>query len=387
MTTNTLPSVSDWFCLKSGKKNFSVNPQEDNDILFGDSQWREDIDKRLKRSIAMNWPLRLVWWGQYGIGKTHRLRYTSREIEKKQYAFHPCYVITADLVDDSGFEVFNRQLLESHPLDAIRKMTEDYMLRLNTGQSVKKIEELAVNAPSLVQVIKNFGSQNSHVSNVAWNFLLGNKLDDAAQQIAGASKPQLDNSVEYATIHSVFGHIVKTETDGKTLVYLIDEAENLGKIKHKKALPRWTEGLRMLLDVEDVGLIFTVGAENNSGLPAMLLTPENVRRVQTNNYVELPSFDTPAVSDFVKELLARVVDRNCLEAKKSDNNWTDGVDGFETSCYPFESRAFDMFCDVHDPRNSKPSEILERLNSVAYEAMDRSEHLITPAILNELGVN
>ena len=73
----TAPTVSypEWFCLNPGRENFHVDPDRDHQFLFGKGEWKDDIDARLRRSLALKEPVRLVWWGQYGIGKTHRLKF------------------------------------------------------------------------------------------------------------------------------------------------------------------------------------------------------------------------------------------------------------------------------------------------------------------------
>src|ERR1700733_7410180 len=106
-----MQTIQSQFCLKAARANFDLDPATDADLLFGEQQWGDDVDKRLQRSIAMGRPYRLVWWGQFGIGKTHRLRFTKKLIEKNNYPFFPCFAIASDLEEKSGFERLHSQLV------------------------------------------------------------------------------------------------------------------------------------------------------------------------------------------------------------------------------------------------------------------------------------
>ncbi len=95
--TGTKPSLGEWFCLSAGRESFTINPETDRQHLFGDKQWAEDIKRHLQRSLVLNEPVRLVWVGQYGIGKTHRLFHTVHLVETEPMDFLPVYVVCADI--------------------------------------------------------------------------------------------------------------------------------------------------------------------------------------------------------------------------------------------------------------------------------------------------
>src|SRR5579862_997863 len=76
------PSFQEWFCLADDRKNFQIDPVRDQQHLFGEPDWEEQINLRLRQSQLLSTPVRLVWWGQYGIGKTHRLHHTEYLVKK-----------------------------------------------------------------------------------------------------------------------------------------------------------------------------------------------------------------------------------------------------------------------------------------------------------------
>ena len=78
----TKPTFQEWFCLRENRRNFQIDPVRDQAFLFGKREWEEEINSRLRRAQLLGTPVRLLWWGQFGIGKTHRLRHTEYLIQK-----------------------------------------------------------------------------------------------------------------------------------------------------------------------------------------------------------------------------------------------------------------------------------------------------------------
>ena len=204
--------------------------------------------------------------------------------------------------------------------------------------------------------------------------------------LAGVSKPAVDTAIEFATVHHVFGHIVEQQTEGKKLLYLIDEVENLTKIKNKNTAARWQESIRALLDVKNIGLVFSVGAENLQGLPSIVIMPDIVRRIQTDNYEPMSAYKPATAEKFLRDLLATFIDPVCRQQLEQENGWVDSTGDYSSTLYPFNKPAFQIFCNnaTNDPRSAKPSEILNALNNASYEAMVANSLLITPQILEKL---
>jgi len=381
-------TIQSFFCLKSDRSNFDLDPAHDGEFLFGEKDWADDVDKRLQRSIVMGRPHRHVWWGQYGIGKTHRLRFTKKLIESKQYAFYPCYAVASDLDDKSGFERLHLQLVSAIGFDVMRKFAEAYMLRIHNNEPVASIGELADACPDTAAAVQNLGSKNPNVAAAAWRYLSGQKLDRQDALLANTSKPQVDTALEFATVHHVFGHIIEKET-GKKLLYLIDEAENLTKIKNKNAAARWQESIRAMLDIKNVGVVFAVGAENQQGIPSIIIMPDIVRRIQRENYEQMSAFKAAVADKFLRDLLKTFIEPACRPQREQSNGWSSGSGDYDADLYPFTKSAFQTFCNnaTNDPRNAKPSEIINALNNAAYEALTTGSELITPQILSRLNMN
>jgi hypothetical protein len=337
----------------------------------------------------MGRPFRLVWWGQYGIGKTHRLRYAKKLIEKNGYPYYPCFTIASDLEDKSGFERLHGQLVNSIGFERMRNFTEAYVLRMRNGEAVRPVEDVAEGAPDVATATKNLGSQNANVATAGWRYLAGHKLSANEMALAGTGKPEIDTSLEFAAVHGVFAHIIEAQTPGKKLLYLVDEVENITKIKNKNAAARWQESIRCLLDVKNVGLVLAVGADSMQGIPSVILMPDIVRRIQKDNYDQMAAYKTATAEKFVLDLLGNVIDPACRRERETANGWISGSSDYESSMYPFTRSAFVVFCNsaTNDPRTAKPSEILNALNNAAYEALLANSPLITTDILNDMGMS
>ena len=127
------PTFQEWFCLKDGRKNFQIDPVRDQEHLFGEPEWEEQLDSRLKRSQLLGTPVRLVWWGQYGIGKTHRLHHTQYLVAKNGYKYKPVYTRASDIQEKTGFDALHYELLNALGREETQKIVSNYLLKLRTG--------------------------------------------------------------------------------------------------------------------------------------------------------------------------------------------------------------------------------------------------------------
>src|SRR6266704_6062251 len=112
-TIGVMAPLNEWFCLKKDKENFTIIPERDQAFLFGKAQWRDQIENHLRMSLILREPVRLVWWGDFGIGKTQRLQYMRHVIEQQSLNFYPVSVTCRDLTTKSGFEALHYDLVNN----------------------------------------------------------------------------------------------------------------------------------------------------------------------------------------------------------------------------------------------------------------------------------
>ena len=380
---------SEWFCLVEGRKNFQIDPQKDQAHLFGEPTWRGEIDRRLKQCQLLGLPVRLVWWGQFGIGKTHRLRHTEYLIRAEGYKYRPSYVVASDIQEKTGFERLHYELVNSLGRDDMRKFVSSYLLRIrNQEAGIVPLRDICNSVTDVESALRSFGGDNETLVLPAWRFLCGLALKGNELALANVTKDQVDSSNEFAAILSALAHIIQGETGGLELLYLIDEAENLTRITNKTAAARWQECLRSMLDIRNLSIVITVGAERQEGIPAIILQPDIIRRVQRDNYLEMEAYKPPVAKKFVEGLLATWIDPRRRAVLEKEEHFSK-VGDYESRLYPFTKGGFEKFCEwaVVDPRTAKPSEILARLNHITAEAYFGKKRLLTRDLLTELGVN
>jgi hypothetical protein len=331
--------------------------------------------------------VRLVWWGQYGIGKTHRIRYTIHQINLRKLEFHPVEVVARDLQDKSGFERLHYYLVNNLDLENLRPRVEQYLLKLRLKQPGPVPLEGISASQDVVNAFRILGGDNPNLVNVSWRFLCGQNIKGETQ-LANVSKPQLDSSLDFTSVLQILATIIQVET-GKQLIYFIDQVEALSKITNRNAEARWTESLRALLDIPNLSVVMAIGAERQDGIPTIMLQPEIIRRFTQAGYVQMAAFEKPEAERFVLDLLGALIDseRRDAQAKKEDLNKK--VPGYEPQFYPFSRSAYEVFCRyfADQPNIGKPSEILEKMDFVTSEAYFAGYRVIDKGYLNTLGIS
>lgn len=379
-------SFQEWFCLADGRKNFQIDPLRDHQYLFGEPDWEEEINSRLRQSQLLSTPVRLVWWGQYGIGKTHRLRHTEYLVTKNGYKYLPIYTKATDIQEKTGFERLHYELVSALGRDEMRKHVSSYQLKIRNGASVPGLKDLCGNSSDVEAALKRFGGDDGDLVLPSWRFLSGLKLKGNDLAFANVTKDALNSSAEFSTVLSAFATILQIEL-GKELLFLVDEGENLQKITNKTAEARWNESLRSVLDLTNIGFVLAIGAERQDGMPKLVLQPDIVRRFQRDNYVHMEAYKPPVAKNFVKGMLSAWIDaakRAAVEISESLSS----ASGYESSLYPFTNGGFEKFCDwaVVDQRTAKPSEIIGRLNNIAAGGYERDKRLIDKDLLSDMGI-
>lgn len=373
-----------WFCLKDGRNNFQIDPDRDQAFLFGKSEWRDEIDRTLRRALVLKQPVRLVWWGQYGIGKTHRLRFMEHRIREQKLAFFPIHVVCKDVEEKSRFDRLHFDLINNLGRERMQPLVSRYLRRVEANEPNATPLDRLTTSPDVIGAITRFGMPNDvPIQMAAWKYLTGEKLDREEQQLASVTRERLDSSIEYAGVIKALGAIVEVETSAQ-LVYLVDQVEALSKIHQRSVEGRWVETLRAVLDVQNVGFVMTIGGETMERLPAIMLAPEVIRRFAINNYVELGAFKRENTTEFLTMLLREWIDPAKRDVLAAGEGWG-ASQQYDPNTYPFTKPAFDTLCkfcsDELDHKTAKPSEIIETLNRLTAEAFFTGNRLIDQALL------
>lgn len=384
-------NLTEFFCFAGGRTNFEINPVRDAAFLFGDERWGMEIRQQLRRSIVLDRPFRLVWVGQYGIGKTHRLHHTMYLIESEKMPILPVDVTCTDIGDKTGFESLQYQLVSNLDFSTMREHARKYMRRVTDADPGVAAPETLSQSMDVANAIKALGGDIEALALEAWKYLAGLPLskDGRDAQLIGVTKPTLNTSVEYASALGLLGTIVRAET-GKRLLYLIDQMEATSKITNKAMAARWVETLRAILDLKTVGLVVAVGGESASldEVPRILLEPEIVRRFGHDSYIPMKHFQAVEMEKFLRQMLDVWVDHERLAVVAQAEDWT-GNPEFGEETYPFTKSAFERLT-AHlsaDAERAKPSVVIETLNNIAADAYIDDIRLIDDDVLDQHGIN
>src|SRR5712691_6016928 len=220
-TKTVVPTVSypEWFCLKPGRENFHVDPDRDHEFLFGKGEWKDDIDARLRRALALKEPVRLVWWGQYGIGKTHRLKFTEYWMREKKLLLYPIHVVCRDIEEKSTFDRLHFDLVNNLGRERMQPLVAKYIHKLDSAvPGVAPLRQLTTST-DIVSAVQRFALSASTTRTdetmqmAAWKFLTGGELDSKECSVAGVTRESIDSSVEYAGVLRILGAVITAETD------------------------------------------------------------------------------------------------------------------------------------------------------------------------------
>ncbi len=379
-------NVAECFCLKAGRDNFSVDPERDDAYFFGPPEWVQQIRRGFQRSILLNKPIRIVWWGDYGVGKTHRITYAMRYVRDNGLPFHSIFVVSSDITDRSGFDrlhfpmVNNLGSTEMHGI--VKSFVQKFDQKLTT---IKEWSELA-HSEDVINAVKNLGNTNEPNWRAAWKWLTGLELSKTEPILAGVTKDKIDSSVEYAEVLRALSLIFQHEKQ-RRLVYFIDQVERLGKVTNANAQNTWVETLRAVLDMSEIGIVLAIGASRLDQLPAVVLAPEVASRIGKESYehYRIDAYKDDQADQFLKDMFKEWVDPAKRDPLASGESWA--ASDYDPDYYPFTLPAFKVFCRnvTHDPRDAKPRAFLERLNTVAAEACMDNRRIIDKAFLLGLG--
>jgi len=384
MSTPGMAPLNEWFCLKKDKENFTIIPERDQAFLFGKAQWRDQIEQHLKMSLILREPIRLVWWGDFGIGKTQRLQYMRYVIEQQDLLFYPVSVTCRDLTTKSGFDALHYDLVNNIGFATVRSMVAEY--RKRPPSEVLPFSQLSA-VIDVASAMERVGDGNDQLATTAWKYITGTKLEKGEKPLANVTKERLDSSVEYASVLRCLASVIKAQT-GKQLIFLVDQMETLTNITNRDFENAWVETLRAVLDVRELGLVCTIGAVRMEVIPSIMLRAEILSRFKQDNYLRLAQYEPETAEDFLKDLLKEWCDAELRDASVKSNE-LDKIPGYTPATFPFTEPAFESFCLylTSDPRDAKPREILERLNKVSAQACMQGVRLITKSELQRQGIN
>ena len=395
-----MPTFNEWFFLRDGFASFRLEPDKHRQLLFGQRE-RDQRDHLLSRIEEASYSLeghKSVVFGDFGRGKTHQCKNIIWEIGKRKLPVYPIYVKCTEYKAKEAFTSFFKDILLSIPTDQVQAMAEEYArLRRKGARPMKDVtgsEDLGI--------IFEKGLTAPNLENVrqCMRFLGGEEKIDMSW-ISGSLPTKLNVSKDFGGAMKGIVHLVSEVglADCRVPLFLVDEAERFGTITNVDAYWTWVAALRELTEINNLGIVFFVGAKTQDIIPEMLMIDEVRTRIGVINYVEFWNPDKSALLNFVTDLTRTLVKKGSVPAEHREAAMDLGVDiaagvpsellqiaGENLASFPFTKDALEQFvdsCSQADLAN-KPREVLIRLQRAATKAMRKNERLIETSTVEEI---
>jgi hypothetical protein len=369
-------NLTQFYGLRNGRTSLSLDPDrnvEDRGLLFGDDyqQKFEDIYDKLEELSNAKLGYKAVYWGDFGLGKTHFLRHLQYivqnpdKIGKTPIAVRALYVKCSAFKRRAPFADFAAELIKALSPDDLGRLVSQYV----DMKGAHALREVA-NSDNIADAFGVIGNFPGLARQNAIRWLCGEQLTSTDLDNIAAAGTRLSGILckgkEFASVIAIIAELVSTVED-KVLTFLIDEGEKLRNISEPDAYENWIDSLMAITELKKLGLIFTIGAGTRDKLPDLLEEPEIQRRIDLTGYVELPILSESNIRDFVEDALAGLIDLS-ISAAAADSGVT--AKSENANIWPFSKEgmeAFVLHCQEGDNAN-KPSAILTGLQILVLRA-------------------
>lgn len=381
-------TLGSWFHLRDGRRSFKPDPLLDKQAMFCHQDVQGEIQFAIEKAVSTGETAKMLLWGDWGVGKTHILRHLEYWLSTRSADFpsRVVFVEIGDIAKSSRFGVVHKDLLDGIGLDTTIRLAFEYLRR---GRDlITDLEALGIPA-AIRQAFQKFfvampGQAPPDIAVSAWNYLRG--LDIGRVGTSLGLQSQIQDSKEYYYVLMALGYLVR-EVENRQLLFLVDEASKLEAVSDVLEVERhWVNVNKMIFDQENkyFGFVYTVSGKADE-LPGALFEPQIQNRLGKRVY-ELKTLGPDDVSQFLASLRDSFVDRAALEGEPGQA--TRSAQGFSWDVYPFTRRALDRFVDffLRAQENSKPRDIVQRLDDAAFYALKGDSRLITEGVLDSLEI-
>lgn len=381
-------TVGQWFCLKD-RDHFAINPREDSKLYFGRKELAAELKKQIKKSFVFGKPPKMLLWGDWGVGKTHTMCHIQHFLETNQadYPSIVYFVEFGNVTRRSRYDIVHQKML-----DVIGKERVYYLLQkfaaIHSGVPLPEVLKHHLDSNDMITAFVNLAISpiQSSQSATAWEWLLGLGLENQRLQNLGTSR-SLNDSSDFVAIEKFIGRLFWV-VEQKRLVFILDEARKLESIADPDAEANWIDAWKDLADDMNVEVGFLVSGSfaRQEDIPAVLADEQITNRLGEASIVELPLFTRPNTEEFLSDLLEGLVDPD--SSKERLHSLEKGGKKLEVRPFPFTPDGFQLFVDYVSRMTDEavPRIIVQKLDNLAFEAMERGKYVIDVSLMNELGI-
>jgi hypothetical protein len=352
-------------------------------LLFCHEDVQQEVRLNVEKSFATDRPVKMLIFGDWGVGKTHLLYNLKWWLEANELEFptFPIIIEIGDISKKSRFDKIIGPFLEKLGRDFIVELVSRY--RSIQPDMNHALREAGVGA-TVAKTLSMFqmavpGEPATPQVALAFEYLKGVNVGKDGQSI-GLNR-SIEESSEFYHVLLAIGHMYRS-VHGHRMLFIADEAARLEIVQDEAVQSHWVSANKLIFDAEnrDFGFLYTVSARKNR-LPKAIWEPQIENRIGENNVVELEVLDRPSVERFLKTLLSEFVDHSKVQELVSAGELKS--EQVATDVYPFTQEAWADFVEYFQrtQKDSKPRDITSRLNDAAFMAGKKNSRLITPDIL------
>jgi hypothetical protein len=379
--------LNDWYFLREDRSSFKPQPLRDGELMLCHRDVEASIRFAIEKAFALGETVKLLLWGDWGVGKTHTLRHIEHWLRQhsNEYPARTIFIEIGDVRRDSSFGVIHKDLVDGIGLAALVDLAFAYMRA--GGNLLGDLERLGIPASIREAFNKLYvaipGQAPPEIVQTAWHYLRG---DDVGAKGSALGLPrQLEDGKEFYYVLAALGHIVR-KVENRQLLFLVDEAAKLEAVSAVAEKERhWVNVNKLIFDQENshFGFVYTVSGKGVDELPVALFEPQIENRLGKRK-IELKNLEASDVRSFLRDLIAAFVDKQRVEGDQQAAVATHPA--YDPAAYPFTAPALDRFVDYFErsQENSKPRDITDRLDDAAFYAMKDGERLIGEGVLSSL---
>lgn len=373
-------TLRDWFSMKDGRDSFRPRLPHDRDLVFcHDKILHDDVLMSIERSFATNEPIKMLIYGDWGVGKTHLTHHICWWLDqnKTDYPAHPLLIEIGDITKKSRFDEVIRPFMDTLGVHYLVELVSDYRgYKPNVAEGLKAAAVSSHIAEAFAKfLLSSPGQTPNQLVLAAFEYLKG-RQPGAAGTSAGLAV-QLDQSRDFYDVLLALGEMHQV-VHGHRLLFIADEAAKLQAVEADEACQsHWVNVSKLIFDDanDKFGFIYTISAVRTNQLPLALFEPQIRNRLGSNAF-ELKSLAPNDVSDYLSKLVNAFIDRTTVESLVSSGEIAEA--DYDWDAYPFTVAARTRFQDHYDRNqaDSKPRDISRRLDELAFIAGKQGKRLI-----------
>jgi hypothetical protein len=384
-----LATLNEWFYMKEGRSSFLPRIPEDARLVFCHQETiHGDIIRSIEKRFATQKPIKMLIWGDWGVGKTHLTYHIRWWLEENQinYPAYPILIEIGDITKKSRFDEIVRPFLDRLGIDFLIKLVHDYRgLQPNVALSLRDKGVASHIAEAFNKMLLSSpGQAPVELVSQTFEYLKGRKIPGQAS--VGLSP--VEQSQDFVDILTSIGEMYRAVHNGKRILFIADEAAKLDAVDADEATKNhWLTANKLIFDDrnQSFGFIYTVSGKTVNTLPQAIYEDQIQNRIG-HNVFGLMTLATADVETYLKDLLNEFIDWEKVDAAVAQGEIPSAE--YSRDTYPFSPKAKEQFIDYFNraQEDSKPRDISERLDDLAFLALKKNQRYISSEMLNAEGM-